>query len=821
MSAARFALLLLLVVAAPAFAAAPDGVIDVSHVSHVPWQDRRPLCPVDQQAFTVQLRALHSDLTAVRVFVINTASFWVDAAKVRTRGAYDQWEATVPAGSGAVLGYWFELQDGAARAYVSAPGAGAAMPADSGFTVNFTTLSHAPYGATPLPGGGVVFKVWAPSAPAANVRGEFNGWGVTAMQRVGSDFVVRVPTATVNQQYKYFFPVTSTWSIDARGRVLDPAAFLWNSRIADPTTFAWTDSAWRAPPLEQMAVYQLNVGTFCGLNDPHGTTPFPSRFVDVAARAHELAKLGVNAVMLNPVTSTPILTYAGYSTLTPWSPQFEYGSPDDFKTLVDAFHREGIAVLCDIVWNHFDGDYRLLWNYDGSQLFYETPNANTPWGPQAAFGRAGVDDWYVHSALHWLEEYHVDGFRMDAAAYMANPPHTTQGWALMQRFNEEVERRYTDAVRIAEYFPVRANVVLSPALGGAGFDATYNGDYRSNLRYSVPQPSGFSWPGNVEVLRTPIGGLSSGRQSFNYFELHDDAWTPAHRFVKDVAPTPGVIADSASARMRVAMGLLMLTPGVPAFLMGNEWLETADFGTAQANRIDWSRRTTNAAYYGFVQELLGLRTHVAAFRADAPSLPTHTNYNDGVMAWLRHDELGRLYLVISNAGDTDFPSYVIGAPLAGGWVERLNSQAAAWGGTGAVNAGTLGAFPQQQDGYPNALVIRLPRSSVIVLQSLNTVEVASLDAARPLRIDAAWPNPARGEVRVRWSLPRGGDAEVAVFDVQGRRVATLARGTQAAGSHDATWSGRDEQGRPAAPGVYLVRVRTNEGLASRRVVRVE
>jgi 1,4-alpha-glucan branching enzyme len=432
-----------------------------------------------------------------------------------------------------------------------------------------------------------------------------------------------------------------------------------------------------------------------------------------------------------------------------------------------------------------------------------------------------VDDYFVGSALHWLEEYHVDGFRMDAVAYMAQSPHQAQGWALMQRFNDELERRWQGKVTIAENFPLQGAIVTPTRVSGAGFMAEYNGDFRSNLRYAVPNNTGFFYFGYAPPLEAVFPGLSSGHQSFNYFELHDDAWGPnGHRYLKDLAPTPGVLADTARARMSVAMGLLMLSPGVPAMLMGDEWLETADFGTGAAQRIDWSKRTLNSGYYAYVHDLVGLRIGAPAFHADAASVPIHANYSDGVFAWMRYDDAGRIYMVIANLGDGDFPSYLLGAPVAGAWIERLNSQSGAYGGTGMVNDSALTAFTRSADGLPRTLDIRLPRSSVVVLQALNTLDVAAGAADRRTTISAVWPNPARAVLRVGFVLPSATEADLSVFDAQGRRVATLAHGQLGAGAREEEWNGRLTSGAPAPSGLYFVRLQTARETCSRRAVLV-
>ncbi|MDD3642921.1 MAG: alpha-amylase family glycosyl hydrolase, partial [Candidatus Krumholzibacteria bacterium] len=114
-----------------------------------------------------------------------------------------------------------------------------------------------------------------------------------------------------------------------------------------------------------------------GRNDPYGAAPHPSRYIDVAARAGHLAELGVNAVMINPVTEFPGDLSGGYNPITAWAPEWAYGSPDDLKSMVDALHLHGIAVLLDIVWNHFSFSDNYLWYYDGTQIYFDDPAVET------------------------------------------------------------------------------------------------------------------------------------------------------------------------------------------------------------------------------------------------------------------------------------------------------------------------------------------------------------------------------------------------------------------------------------------------------------
>ena len=182
-----------MLIAGPSGAAAPDDNIEWNGISHVGWQDRRPLCPVGGESFQVRFQTWANDLTSARVRVDAGASSWVDAARVGTRGPYDVWVATVPATGSATESYWIELTDGTDTDYVSPAGLSDDAPA-SGWVLDFTTLEHAPIGATRTSGGGAVFKVWAPTRTSAHVRGEFNAWGLgNPMTKVGEHFIALVP----------------------------------------------------------------------------------------------------------------------------------------------------------------------------------------------------------------------------------------------------------------------------------------------------------------------------------------------------------------------------------------------------------------------------------------------------------------------------------------------------------------------------------------------------------------------------------------------------------------------------------------------------
>ncbi len=804
--------------------ASADGNVEWAGVSHVPWQDRRPLCPVDGQTFDVRFQTWHNDLTAARVNVNTGSAVFVAAAVVEQRGPYDVWSATVPATGSTTLSYWIELTDGADVDYLSVNGLTDGVPADGGFVVDYSTLSHAPLGATLLSGGGAVFRVWAPGATTAHVRGEFNGWTTAnSMTKTGEYFTRRITNALDLHQYKYFFN-NSIWRPDARARNLDDGG-PYNSVVENPFRYAWTVPDFDTPPLEDMVVYQLHLGTFSGRNDPLGTPPFPGGYADVTARVGHLADLGVNAVMLCPITEFPGDESAGYNPITQWSPEWVYGTPDEFKQMVDVLHQNGIAVLLDIVWNHFSSTDNHLWFYDGTQRYFDSPAIGTPWGDQADFDSGPVRDYFLGSALHWLEEYKVDGFRMDATEYMNIGAQEAAGWSLMQDFNNLIDRRFANKVVIAEQLPDDSWVTRSTASGGAGFDSQYFDAFTDRLREELLD-SAFGDP-EIWKVREVINGygfeLSQTRVT-NYVQLHDEAWPSSggQRLVKTIDTTFPHDDIFARGRMKLAEGIVMCAPGVPAMLMGDEWLEDTGFGTGFADRIDWSKKTTYAGVYAYFRDLVTLRRTNPALRSDAYHVVFHENEGGNLLAWERSDFAGENLVIVANFANVDRNGYRIGVPQGGEWNEILNSQAAAYGESGPENPNPLIAQAFPYDTYPQSVLLEVPARGLVVLRHgsslVDTPVVAPERVA--LRLDVPAPNPAAGPRTIRFALARAGHAKLTVLDAAGRRVATVLDEARGEGMTQVTWDGRDAAGRAVAPGVYFVKLEANGESRTRKMTLV-
>lgn len=826
----RAALLLFLLVlpARSAHAASADGNVEWNGISHYAWQDRRPLCPVNGESFQVRFQSFRNDLTSAAIVVTaGGAPVTVNATRIGTRGPYDLWSATVPATASNTESYWIQLTDGALTDYLSPTGLSHTVPA-SGYALDFTTFEHAPPGATPVSGGAAVFKVWAPNVATAFVRGQFNGWTTLAMTKVGEYFTVKAPTVLDRSEYKFYFPTRTAdggFAPDPYARGFNsPAGY--NSVIENPFRFTWSDETYVMPPAEQLVVYQLHIGTFAGLNDPVGAAPNPSRYSDVTARVAHLKSLGVNAVQLCPVNEFPGDISAGYNPVSNYAPEWRYGTPDEFKTMVNTLHRNGIAVLLDIVWNHFSPTDNYLWNYDGTQSWFDTPDVSTPWGSQAAFGRSAVADHFANNAHYWFSEFHLDGFRMDATAFMTPGTHSLSGWQLMQRLNNEKNQRWADKLTVAEQLPSDPIYSTPTSLGGAGFDVQYSMQFRDNIRNAI-FAAAFGDP-NMNSVRTALLGAGpwlSGTHAYHYVQLHDEAWPSSggQRLVKTIDPVAPHDDVWARGRTMLALGLTLSSAGVPAFLQGDEWLESNPFNPAVdgTGRIDWSKKTTYANVFAYYQRLIGLRTTLTPLFANASTHVFHVNEAGNVIGFRRTDGAGNPVVVIANFSNTDYPSYQFGVPQPGAWVELVNSQNPLYGGAGPANPGLLAASGGTYDGFAQSLNVALPKMTFAIYapQAFVGVEPPAPTPSR-LELSAPWPNPVRRHATVRFTLPSRGTARLAVYDVHGREVRVLAAGDYEPGVHAFAWDGRDAAGSAVGPGLYFIRLTSTLGERSVRLVRL-
>ena len=707
--------------------ASGDNNVEWSGLSHHDLYDRSPLCPTGGESFTVSFQAYRFDITSARVLVDTGTQTWVTANWSRDRGPYGVWSAVIPASSPTgTLSYYFEITDGSDTDYLGPNGASDGPPA-GGWTLNFATHSHAPLGATLTSGGAAVFKVWAPGATTAAVAGQFNGWSSTSlpMTKSGGYFTRKATGVSAGQMYKYVFN-GGTWKPDARARRLNPTDN-YNSYVHTPLSFAWSEGGFQTPAFEDMIVYELHVGTFSGRGDG-GASPGTFRNA-VDLHLNHLVELGVNAVELMPITEFPFDFSGGYNPITAWAPESKYGSPDDLRYLINRLHQNGIAVLLDIVWNHFSGDDNYLWYYDTTQVYFDNPAVGTPWGSQADFDRVEVRDYFAESAAYWLEEFRMDGFRMDATRYMRNnfifTGGQSAGWGLMQRFNDLIDSRYIDKIAVAEELPNEPAITNPTSSGGAGFDSQWHDNFTDTLRQAIRDMAGGN-PNLSAVAYAVKGGAFQGQTTkvSNYFELHDECWNSSggQRMVTVIDTTYPHDDLYAKGRIKLAQGLTMFSAGIPMFLQGSEFLEDTAFGAGGYGnpeaRLDWTKPVTYAPIFQYFKDIIRLRKTNGGLRSNAACETYHVNDTAGVevLAFHRNDLSGNDLIIVANFSNNDHTNYYLGFPQGGTWYEILNSQAGVYDGNGWGNGGSIDTRPVPMQGMPHSAAITIPQMGLLVFR---------------------------------------------------------------------------------------------------------
>ncbi len=326
-------------------------------------------------------------------------------------------------------------------------------------------------GARPAPGG-VRFRVWAPGHQQVEVV--IYGPDAPALHPLAPEgegyFAGFVAGAGAGSRYKY--------RLDGADSFPDPASRSQPdgvhapSEVVDPSAFRWRDAGWRGMPLEEMVIYELHVG----VATPEGT------FDALSERLDELASLGVTAIEVMPIAQFPGARNWGYDGVYLFAPAHAYGGPEGFRRLVDAAHRRGLAVLLDVVYNHFGPEGNYLPAFSSGLIF--TERHHTPWGAAVNYdseGSAAVRDLVVQNALHWVHEYHVDGLRLDAthAILDDSPVHILQELAARLRASVGEERHLA---LIAEDERNERRLVTPVEEGGYGLDAVWADDFHHQVR---------------------------------------------------------------------------------------------------------------------------------------------------------------------------------------------------------------------------------------------------------------------------------------------------------------------------------------------------
>jgi maltooligosyltrehalose trehalohydrolase len=258
-----------------------------------------------------------------------------------------------------------------------------------------------PFGAEPIDGGGVRFRLWAPGVESVALKLDSeDDHPMTAAD--GGWFEYSHPAAQEGCRYRFRLP-DGLLVPDPASR-FNPDDVHGSSEVINPATFDWSDAHWQGRPWEEAVIYEVHVGSF---------TP-AGNYAGVLERLDYLAELGVSALEIMPVADFPGRHNWGYDGVLPFAPDATYGRPDDFKCLINAAHERGLMVVLDVVYNHFGPEGNYLHAYAPD---FFNPHHATPWGAAINFDGQNsrtVRDYFIHNALYWLEEFHLDGLRLDA-----------------------------------------------------------------------------------------------------------------------------------------------------------------------------------------------------------------------------------------------------------------------------------------------------------------------------------------------------------------------------------------------------------------------
>lgn len=538
-------------------------------------------------------------------------------------------------------------------------------------------------GATPYPGG-VTFRVWAPNATSVHVAGSFNGWNTTAgplYPEANGWWSVDVPEAGLGHHYRYVLN-GDHWRTDPRAKAVVNST---GNGIILNTEYDW--APFEMPAWNKMVIYEMHVGSF-NTTPGHG----PGTWQSAIAKLDHLESLGINAVKMMPIAEFPGDYSMGYNPVHLFAPESAYGSPDDLRQFVQACHQRGIAVILDVVYNHWGPTdlHYSLWQFDGYSAadytggiyFYEDDNRFTPWGDtRPNFASGPVRSFIRDNVMYWLTDYNMDGIRMDGTAYMRQrdigQPDIPEGWSLMQWINDEINAAFPEKISIAEDMRNNEWLTRPTGQGGAGFDSQWDARFHHNVVSALIAPQ--DEHRNMWDIRDAITHLynNSDIQRVIYTESHDEVGSASGNARVPEKIWPGN-ADSYYPKKRSTLGagLVMTSPGIPMLFMGQEFLE--DGAWHDDTPLDWSRADTNAGIVRLYTDLIRLRRNLSGLTRGLSATNVnvfHLNNTDKVIAFHRWHQggPGDDVIVVANFSYQGYTAYNIGMPRGGRWRVRFNS----------------------------------------------------------------------------------------------------------------------------------------------------
>ena len=577
---------------------------------------------------------------------------------------------------------------------------------------------------------GTSFAVWAPHAKGVRVKGDFNSWDGREhpMRQMGTSgvwelFVPDVPSGT---RYKFLIlGADDQWREKA-----DPMAYHTEtppltSSVVFESGYSWGDEGWMTTRAAEagsvhekpMSVYEMHLGSW-----RRGRS-----YVELADElVPYLTDLGFTHVELMPVMEHPFGGSWGYQVTSYFAPTARFGNPDDFRHLVDRLHQAGIGVIVDWVPAHFPKDEFALARFDGTPL-YEDPNPDRgehpDWGTYVFnFGRKEVRNFLVANAIYWLEEFHIDGLRVDAVASMLYLDYSREDgeWtpnvyggrenleavAFLQEMNATCYKRVPGAITIAEESTSWPGVTAPTSENGLGFHFKWNmGWMHDSLGYVQNDPVHRQY--HHQQMTFSI--MYAYSENFVLPISHDEV---VHGKGSLLRKMPGDRWRQL-ANLRTYLAYMWAHPGKQLLFMGAEFAQESEW--AEGRELDWW--LLDHIEHKGVQSLV--RDMNRAY-VDTPALwsmdqdPTGFSWIDAndadnnMFSFIRRGKKGSLLACLANFAAVPHENYRLGLPVAGTWDEVLNTDADTYYGSGVGNLGAVTATDASWHGQPASATVTVP-----------------------------------------------------------------------------------------------------------------
>ena len=590
-------------------------------------------------------------------------------------------------------------------------------------------IIHSGLGAIPH-SSGVAFRVWAPFATAVSVVGTFNDWDASndpCERDENGNWYVDIATAKPGDEYRFMLTNGDKQlsRIDPRAREVTNS--VGNAVVLNPE-FDWQGDNFKMPAWNELVIYELHIGTF---NAKEGIGTFESAI----ERLPYLRDLGINAIELMPLAEFAGDYSWGYNPAHPYAIETAYGGPVGLKKFIREAHKLGIAVIIDVVYNHFGPSDLDLWQFDGWSennkggiYFYNDHRSSTPWGDtRPDYGRGEVRQYIYENAMMWLEEYRADGLRYDMTLYMRSIDGNESnaigdGFSLAQWINREIAQRFPGKITIAE--DLRNNNMMTQVadLGGAHFGSQWDANFVHPIRHVIIEiddnnrsmaavRDAICYRYNIDAFERVI-----------YTESHDEVANGKQRVVSEIDSneTPGRYAIK---RSTLGAALVLTSPGIPMLLQAQEFLRDKWFDDGFP--IDWARCEQYRGIVAMYTDMIKLRLNRNSISAGLSGQHVHVyhlNDHEKVIAFNRWKEggPGDEVVVVMNFSEGESRDYRIGFPAPGEWILRFNSDSRMYNELlDEIPVSSIVADGEAADGQPQSATINIAAYSCQIFSQEN------------------------------------------------------------------------------------------------------